>query len=84
MQKGGGQTQFVTYVRNQMSEAVGFIVPLGELERSPKMSSADFTELLKQNREKYTAAYEPALLETSSAITQSGINFALDEPQRPI
>jgi hypothetical protein len=46
MQKSGGQTQFVTYVRNQMSEAVGFIVPLGELETSPKMSTDDFNELL--------------------------------------
>jgi hypothetical protein len=83
-QKGGGQTQFVTYVRNYMSEAVGFAVPLGTLEHSSKMGNDDFNELLKQNREKYTAAYEPALLDASSAIAQSGVTFALDEPQRPI
>jgi hypothetical protein len=83
-QKSGGQTQFVTYVRNAMQEALGFVVPLGELERSPKIGSEDFQELLRQNREKYTASFEPALLETSQAIAGSGISFALDEPQRPI
>jgi hypothetical protein len=83
-QKGGGQTQFVMYVRNYMQEAVGFIVPLGDLERRPKMRDDEFKELLQRNREKYTAAYEPALLETSAAIVQSGITFALDDPQRPI
>jgi|tagenome__1003787_1003787.scaffolds.fasta_scaffold20978589_4 hypothetical protein len=83
-QKGGGQTQFVAYVRNAVQEALGFVVPLGELERSPKIGSEDFQELLRQNREKYTASFEPALLETSQAIAGSGISFALDEPQRPI
>jgi len=83
-QKGGGQTQFVAYVRNAMQEALGFIVPLGQLEGSPKMGGDDFQEPLRRNREKYTATFEPALLETSTAVTQSGLTFALDDPQRPI
>jgi len=54
------------------------------LERRAKMTGDQFKELLKRNREKYTAAYEPELLEASAAIAQSGMSFALDEPLRPI
>jgi hypothetical protein len=54
------------------------------LENSPKMGGNDLQELLRRNREKYTAAFELTLLATSSAVTQSGLTFALDEPQRPI
>jgi hypothetical protein len=48
--KSGGQTHFATYVRGFTDHAVSLSVPLGIIDRQPKMTEAQEQEITARNR----------------------------------
>ena len=55
MAKHAKSTEFACYVRNYTDNAVRLEIPFGALERAPKMNSAEQTQLVARNRERYAA-----------------------------
>lgn len=55
MAKHAKSTEFACYVRNYTNNAVRLEIPFGALERAPKMNSAEQTQLVARNRERYAA-----------------------------
>ncbi|MEQ1903132.1 MAG: hypothetical protein ABL888_02965 [Pirellulaceae bacterium] len=55
MKKGRDQTQFACFVRNFTPQAVQVSVPLGYVDRLPKLSPPDVLQLMEANRRAYCA-----------------------------
>lgn len=77
LRKEPHQAHFAFYARNKTPNAVEMIVPLGLLERQPKMSDSEFKELLEENRARVGAPYDKNLL--AQAEKAVGETFALEE-----
>lgn len=76
MKKGKGQTEFACMVRNVTARAVRMSVPLGVMERLPKMSLGKYEELLALNHKRVCdeegARREPAEMPEGSNVFQLG------------
>jgi hypothetical protein len=79
LQKTPTEAQFASFVRNLAPEPGLFSVPLGELERRPRMCVEEQQRLLAANRERYCAPYDPNMLLGSTAVINSGIKFNLED-----
>jgi hypothetical protein len=79
MQKMPGDARFAAYVKGVFSQAVEFSVPLGSMDRLPKMSEEEYQRLRSDNRERYCAPYDGRLLASSQAFQNAGVTFDLDE-----
>jgi hypothetical protein len=77
LQKTPAVAQFAMSVRNKFPEPIIMTVPLGDLEKHPRMSDEDHAKLLVDNRERYCAPYDPNLLIGSHGDSQ----FELEVPK---
>jgi hypothetical protein len=59
MTKHARSTEFACYVRNYTTNAVRLEIPFGALERAPRMTAAEQTELVARNRDHFAARPEP-------------------------
>jgi hypothetical protein len=83
MKKGRGRTQFALFMRNLTPTATTQVVPFGSLEFQPRISPADYTQLLKDNRERYCAPVDPQVFAGSVAVSHAGSGFSL-KTQLPV
>lgn len=75
------KTSFALWIRNVTREgAIEREVPLGFLENKLRMDPSEFTILMRQNRARYCAPFDPSVLSASVAVSQSG-GFTLGIPQ---
>jgi hypothetical protein len=79
LQKTPTDAQFAMSVRNKFPEPVIMTVPLGDLEKHPRMSDEDHAKLLVDNRKRYCAPYDPNLLIGAQAHGDS--QFDLEAPK---
>lgn len=52
MRKSAAQTEFACFVRHFTPQPIRLTVPLGEMERRPKLSEAQLRVILEVNRER--------------------------------
>jgi hypothetical protein len=55
MRKQTDQTEFACFVRNHTPQPIRLTVPLGEMERRPKLTGAQYTAIIELNRQRYSA-----------------------------
>jgi hypothetical protein len=55
MRKQTDRTEFACFVRNHTPQPIRLTVPLGEMERRPKLTDAQYAALIERNRECYSA-----------------------------
>jgi hypothetical protein len=55
MRKHRDRTEFACFVRNHTPQPIRLTVPLGEMERRPKLTDAQYAALIERNRERYSA-----------------------------
>ena len=55
MRKRKDKTEFACYIRNFTPSPVRLTVPLGEMERRPKLTDSEYEALLEANRGRYSA-----------------------------
>jgi hypothetical protein len=55
MRKHRDRTEFACFVRNHTPQPIRLTVPLGEMERRPKLTDAQYAVLIERNRERYSA-----------------------------
>ena len=55
MRKKRTETEFTCYIRNFTPSPVRLTVPLGEMERRPKLTGSEYEALLEANRGRYGA-----------------------------
>jgi hypothetical protein len=60
MRKRQDHTQFACFVRNHTERPVALKVPFGRMESRPKLTDAEYEELLERNRARYSASGDPA------------------------
>src|SRR5918911_1790067 len=65
MRKRQDHTQFACFVRNHTERPVALSVPFGRMENRPRLTDAEYEELLERNRARYGAGGE-ATTETLS------------------
>jgi hypothetical protein len=61
MRKHHDRTEFACFVRNHTPQPIRLSVPLGEMERRPKLTSAQYAAIIEHNRQRYSTsgtAYE--------------------------
>ena len=58
MRKFRGHTTFAAYVKNHTPEPFPLSVPFGVMEDQPRLTSADYAELMRRNRQRYSAREE--------------------------
>jgi hypothetical protein len=77
MRKQRNRTEFACFVRNHTPTPIRLTVPLGEMERRPKLTDAQYAVLIERNRERYSASgieYErTAEGQTDTSDTDSGL-----------
>jgi len=76
LQKEPKQANFAYYARNQTPTAIRAVVPLGQMERRPRMSSSQLKLLLEKNRERICDGVAEG--RTSQSVAADG-TFALEE-----
>jgi hypothetical protein len=76
LQKEPQCAHFAFYARNMMPSAVEMLVPLGLMERQPRMKDEDYKELLAQNRKRISEPYDKNLVKQSVAASGA---FPLEE-----
>jgi hypothetical protein len=54
MRKHRDRTEFACFVRNHTPQPIRLTVPLGEMERRPKLTDAQYATLIERNRERYS------------------------------
>jgi len=81
MKKGRGRTQFALFMRNLTPTATTQVVPFGSLEFQPRISQADYAQLLQDNRERYCAPVDPQVFAGSVAASHAGSSFNLGGQQ---
>jgi hypothetical protein len=75
MTKKSHETRFAMSIRNITPEAVERTVPFGLLEQRPRMSQGELTTLLRQNRARHCAPFDPSVLAASVAVSSKGFNL---------
>jgi hypothetical protein len=55
------ETHFACYLRNMTTTAISISVPLGAMEREPRMSQASYEALLTANRERISGEEAPVV-----------------------
>jgi len=80
--KSRDETQFAVYIKNVTPEAVGLIVPFGELERMPKMMESEYRELIALNHKRISGAAEERKALPKVNLTASQVDFDLEEPPK--
>jgi hypothetical protein len=55
MRKAKGYTQFACYVRNHTRRPIALTVPLRQMEKQEKLTSAQLEQVLAENRRRYGA-----------------------------
>jgi hypothetical protein len=66
MRKHRDRTEFACYVRNHTPQPIRLTVPLGEMERRPKLTTVQYAALIERNRQRYStygAEYREATVE---------------------
>ena len=58
MRKRQDHTQFACFVRNHTERPVALSVPFGRMESRPRLTDADYEELLERNRARYSTTGE--------------------------
>jgi hypothetical protein len=61
MRKHRDRTEFACFVRNHTPQPIRLTVPLGEMERRPKLTAVQHAALIERNRQRYSyggAEYE--------------------------
>ena len=56
MRKHRDRTEFACFVRNHTPAPIRLTVPLGEMERRPKLTDIQYAALINRNRERYSAS----------------------------
>jgi hypothetical protein len=79
LKKTPRETRFGLFAKDLTDTATVRTVPLGVLERQPRLTQVEYEALLTQNRERYCAPVDPAVLAGSSAVGQAG--FTLETSQ---
>ena len=80
--KVGGETRFAVYIRNQTPEAVPLSLPLGTLEALPKMTDAEYKELIALNCKRISGAVEERRALPKVDLATSRVSFELEEPPK--
>ncbi|MCI0558462.1 MAG: type IV secretion system DNA-binding domain-containing protein [Nitrososphaera sp.] len=77
-------TEFACFVRNVTPQPLTITVPLGLVERLPRMDDDDYEILIDQNRERYSAPWQeeiPSVVELPPQPKDIQPNVAHEEPQ---
>ena len=56
MRKHRDRTEFACFVRNHTPQPIRLTVPLGEMERRPKLTDPQYAGLIERNRERYSGS----------------------------
>jgi hypothetical protein len=57
MRKAKGYTQFACHVRNHTRRPIALTVPLGQMEKQEKLTSAQLEQVLAENRRRYATGH---------------------------
>jgi hypothetical protein len=56
MRKHRDRTEFACFVRNHTPQPIRLTVPLGEMERRPKLTDAQYAVIIERNRQRYSTS----------------------------
>lgn len=51
-----GETEFACFIKNSLRKAIKVRVPLGSMEKLPRMDASELAEMIAQNRQRYARA----------------------------
>jgi hypothetical protein len=82
MRKCSGRTEFALWVKHATSHAIRATIPLGEVDRLPRLSPAGYAALIEANRARYCRALDGEALfgrSTARLIAKSGFELGEQE-----
>jgi len=80
MRKHQDRTEFACFIRNHTPSPIRLTVPFGTMEGTPRLSSAEYEEILTRNRVKYAAGGE-ACGGADTPLSSGAVSFALGKPE---
>lgn len=83
MRKHGSQTEFACFVKNTTDSVVRVTVPLGTVDKAPKLNDDEYAALIEHNRERYCVPLEEVDALIAASSTAAINNIPEEPPERP-